>query len=614
MSLLEPDLLARVESQRVELELQIAKSKKALRYWQTLEIDYEGLREEISVLPSTASSDDCLKAARAFGSDLVDDKELKTLIDGKDRQRTPQQLADVFEKRVEYVSKNVSSIRAQLKDLERKRNAVLLAQDPEHQEEAGLPLSEIIEHLDDDGHVISSTVESADAAIPKLAEVLEKVGIASTTNSVGGEDNEDVSQEVDQISTELGTTKSIVPKPPVPDAKVSATDQQTNHTTDTRAESDLVAFPALSDVDRSTKAQDTIPHARSNPYDTEEEADLRREMVEYGLSEVGNIVAELDMVDDTSDVSFDDEDLDDLMVGSDVSDELDEMDDEDSDEDERGMSKRPGISNGYRQQMEALQKKLGMNGLQNIGPTPELQPDVNDLRPPAAHLAGRAALARAEALKRVQQTDAEAPIERKSKNSSKKVAFASEIDVAPEKSQLKSDPVKEQVKFSEPVPIISETVAEHHADQSASTLPPQPPSIKVSRFKAARQQPESSPVSDKAHPTDQLMSHELIERPPTVLSTNDSNSVENVPPAPTDSSSDISAAQIRSQYYGLRNKFIQRQGGFSSNRDAIHDHEIDNEDSNEDSYEAALEAIPEIDPRTGREVKVSRFKAARLRQ
>ena len=610
MPLLEPDLLARVESQRVGLELQIAKLKKALRYWQTLEIDYEGLREEISILPSTASTDDCLKAARAFSSELVDEKELKMLVDGNNRQRTPQQLADVFEKRVEYVSKNVTSARTQLKDLERKRNAILLAQDPEHQDEAGLPLTEITEQLDDDGHVISSTVESADAAIPKLTEVLEKVGIATKTNSVGGKHVEKASQDVDQVSFDTEKPRPLEPTAPSLDVVVSGADQQKISVADVRAETVLLPRPASSDVNRSTKVQDTSLHPRSNPYDTEEEADLRREMVEYGLNEVGNVVAELDLIDDTSDVSYDGDDLDDLMVGSDVSDELDEFEDEDSDEDERGMSRRSGISNSYRKQMEALKQKLGADDMQNVGP--ELHPE--EIRPPAAHLAGKAALARAEALKRVQQTDIEAPVERKSKKTSKKVAFASELDIAPQESRSMPDLVKEPVNFSETAPVISETVAEHHIDQPASALPPQPPSVKVSRFRAARQQSENDPILDNALPADHLMSHGLVERPPTIRSTNESESINNTPSAPTDSSSDISAAQIRSEYYGLRNKFIQKQGGFSSTRDAVYDHPTDSGDLNDNSYEAAIEPIPDIDPRTGREVKVSRFKAARLRQ
>ena len=50
----------------------------------------------------------------------------------------------------------------------------------------------------------------------------------------------------------------------------------------------------------------------------------------------------------------------------------------------------------------------------------------------------------------------------------------------------------------------------------------------------------------------------------------------------------------------MRNNMIQRQGGFVNGGEA-------------ENYGEAVDPLPIVDPETGREKKVSRFKAARIR-
>ena len=199
---MDDEILARVESQRLELEANITKLKKSLHHWQTLELDYEGLREEFHLLPEDTPSEKCLQVAREFGAELVDEKDLQSLLKDAKSLRTPQQLAHLLSKRVDYVAKNVETIRKQVVDAEKKRNVLLLAEDPEHQDEAGLPLSEITEELDNSGNVISSKVDRPGGEAGNLLDALEKVGVD------GIKKNDDQHAQTNVPSSEKATVGS----------------------------------------------------------------------------------------------------------------------------------------------------------------------------------------------------------------------------------------------------------------------------------------------------------------------------------------------------------------------------------------------------------------------
>lgn len=353
--------LARVERQRVELESNITKLRKSLRHWQTLEIDYEGLKEEFMGLPEDSSIEDCRQAGLDFKAELVDAKELNSLLKvNSGRARRPSQLVALLSNRVDYVSKNVETVRKQLSEAEKKRNALLLAEEPDHRDDAGLPLAEITEELDESGNVISSKVQTPGADAPQLIDVLKRVGI-------------------DDLKETNGT---------ITNTNVSTMENS-------KTGSNLIGGQQL-DVDPGTIIKSDV---KTNSDDNKEEALLRQEMHEYrnGLDEVGAIVAELDLEEGASDVSYDEDD-DNFDIDSDYDDGYDD----DESEDEAGKSKqRLRLSQDYRQHMEGLQSKLG---LENVGPESDLADDLKQTittdRPPPAEAARKAAIARqAEAAK-----------------------------------------------------------------------------------------------------------------------------------------------------------------------------------------------------------------------
>lgn len=575
--------LARVERQRTELEKNTAKLRQALRHWQTLEIDYEGLREEFLGIPDDSSPESCMQAAKDSNPDLVNEKELKELIlDSNSHSRRPSQIVDLLSKRVDYVTRNIETIRKQLSDVEKKRNALLLAEEPEHREEAGLPLAEIIEELDDSGRVISSKVQTPGSDAPQLIDVLKKAGVQDLEESGG------------KITGASTPKKSVDSETESSDGEVEAPSQA-----QTQAQ--------VAQVQKLNTSNNELP---TNSNDTPAEAELRREMLEYsrGLDEVGAIVAELEMEEEASDVSYVDDDLD-VDLGS----EDEEEDSEAGSEEEDGRSKNPLIlSRGYHKRMKELQERLG---LKNVGPQSNAESpagqEKQSPRPPAAEAARKAAIARQRKSEKSSLKDTskktsgtEDPIKEKPKK--KRVAFSSELDVASESADATIPPhtkLSSNHKDKPRLRPINDSVIEREVDEDEeeSTAPaaPAPKAAKQSRFKATRQTQPQTPMfappmtlpsenisDDKSapQPPSKIMSTDLVERPAPRGSK---------APDPEDFTDENHRREIAMDYQKHRIKRIHAQdGGFlgSGEEDEITPLEDDN----------------------GK--RVSRFKAARVKK
>jgi unconventional prefoldin RPB5 interactor 1 len=621
--------LARIETQRIELERQIIQLRKSLRHWQTLEIDYEGLKEEFSLLPEDCSTREALDVAKDFGAEIVDEQEIRALF-GMDRgvRRRPAQVVDLLSKRVDYVSKNAITIKNQLSDAEKKRNTLLLAKEPEYRDEAGLPLTEVTEELDDDGNVISSKLETAESAAPQLMEVLMEAGVDDLLEKDGvvtvaskprqnwdfnlAPQSTSAQQNKDSSQAETQKPESKFPEHPK-DERVFSLDSTARQPPIAAAQSQ-VSKEQPEGRSPAWLGDDSTPDSiefPANPDDTEEDAAMRREMLEYAHSEIGPIVAQLELEEDASDISYD-EDEDQFSLDSELDDEPHE---EEESEDEYGQTKNPVISQRYRRKMEELERKLGLKGMKNLGPEPDLPAEVTkDLnKPPAAEAARKAAIKRAEAALKAFDKDAAPNVtERQSAKSKKKVSFAKDLDIVQDTSlHPQAKTLKDKAPQTTSLPPVSASVIERTpnargTDSSASSIS-QP--RKSSRFKAARdatpQMPASSPPPtflpavpatklDPATLTSEIMSATIKERPGS------STSRKTAPPDPYGFDEALHKQEIADEYYKSRNRMIQKQGGFVG----------DGEDDNYGEFAAPLSTI---DEETGKTRKISRFKAARLR-
>jgi len=581
------DTLNRIEEKRIVLEENVAKLRKALRHWQTLELDYEGLKDEFQGLSEhTTTKEQYQEAARVFGPENVDDKELHDLIEPNGKLKLPSQVIDALTRRIEYVRRNIETLRRQLGDIEKERNAVLLAQNSDDVQTGGegdQQQAEITEQLDEDGNILSSHVQRADDTAAKVLEVVDRGLKPSSTQPYIATDDASAITNTAKSSVEItGTTTNNIS---------NSTNQGSEVSVVSELDGDSDDGSSISETSVERTPFDTVANSvlqPTNPEDNADEARLRQEMLQYGLPEVGNIVAELEM-DGGNDLDDFDNDF------SELEDEYDDSDEEES-EDEYGRSKRPAMSAKYRHKMEVLQKQFGMQ-LENVGPSPNLPADVKEGidRPSAAEAARKAAIARHEALQSATDVKKDSDANLLRKKPKKKVAFAPTLDIA-EETSVNTPTARSRIVNND---IEERTVTD-------TQVPETPKPARVSKFKAARvvqpQTPMLPPPMDfeqpkqdaREGPAGKTIAERLVER------AGSKNLSDASAPDGDDFDEELQKRQLALEHHHLRNKYIHENGGY------VQGGELENWG---EEY-----ATPTVeDEETGQPRKISRFKAARMR-
>ncbi|GIJ82186.1 hypothetical protein Asppvi_000691 [Aspergillus pseudoviridinutans] len=577
-----------LERQRLELEGNILKLQESLYHWRTWEAEYDGLKEEISNLGDNATTSDFLRIGRNFGGSLVNEDEVKVILGEKQGvARSRQQVIDLISRRIDYVKENVATMEKRLRKAESQLYALQTAEQLPSEPTADFPMTEIMEELDDNGNVISSSTSTPGNQAPELLEILKKAGV---------KDIPEVPKRKD--------TENAAPPVSAEDDRTGAEEIQATGAEDQQAEKqDESTMPSKSLAE--SQEEQPITDIDEPP----EDAELRREMLRYSLDEVGAVVAELELDEDADEVSVDEE--------------YDYDDDEEEEEDEFGRT-RPVLDDDYHRQMRELEKKLNAKGMWNVGKdTASLPEDIQkELERPA--------VVRIE--KSHESVDA-AVQENKPK---KKVAFAEELDIAP--APKPTVPEKKTLPLKQPeVPTMAESIVER-TQQAGKTQAASNGPKKASRFKSARKatteevpgvvpptngirasdprpshrtptaptpdsiplfpakprqpKPFSQPISDIVEkpsplpqpegPEGKILADTLVER--TV------SEGAAVAPEPDELDEQLHRKEIATEFYRMRNRKIQQNGGF-----------VDNEP----------EMVP-IDSEEGPK-RVSKFKAARMR-
>jgi unconventional prefoldin RPB5 interactor 1 len=358
-----------------------------------------------------------------------------------------------------------------------------------------------------------------------------------------------------------------------------------------------------------------------------EDAALRREMLKYTFSEVGAVVAELDLEEHHSQDSY--------------SDDYDEEDQETSsveeEEDKFGRTTRRVVDDKYRNEMEELERKLNARMMENVGPRPN-QPSVSDTTEDLRQLS--------VAHNVLAKTASEEP-----KPVKKGVRFAEELDISPAPQKVAVSTVPKTGSLRPP---LEESIFERESMTGGPPKPEPPKPRKVSRFKSSHvpsaltaKQSSNSPnlqgsVNDGGSLANVPLSEGVIERrvpssdpsPPLAPAATAKTShrfsparfspatvreeprvAKEGPPGETLSDSVIERftagcsteppdpdglapallrQEVAMKYHRMRNRMIQREGGFMPR-------------------EEELERVPLTEEEGGSGKKVSRFKAARLR-
>ncbi|EUC41126.1 hypothetical protein COCMIDRAFT_106979 [Bipolaris oryzae ATCC 44560] len=592
-----------IERRRVQLQQTVDQLRKSLNHWTTWEAEYEALKEEIEAAGDPSPSQ-IREMARELELELLNEKELDELLRKKSStESTGNEVVNKISRRIDYVRTNSATIEKNLDAAEKKLAGVDVLLEPGMDNEEGEPMMDIEEELDEEGNEISSSVNQTGKAAAELVEVLRKAGIQKAElekkNAVQAKEqppepsstsppaSDPIKESTPTASSEPAPAENRTAKGQSPSKKAVSfaekveVEPQVKPVSKPQVSQNLasVQFPegvrAVELEDDEDLSSAVIPEDESS-----EDAELRRQMLEYGMSEVGQVVAELNLDEPTASFSDDESDYDDY--------DYDTEDDEE--EDEYGRSTRPVITEEYRKQMMELEKKLGARMLENIGPRPDDRPldehigDIRTMRVQKDEQFDKALDTSKAAAKSTDDGGDEQP-------KKKGVRFANDVDVSEAPK-----PVPEAKRTAQPTAKPASTIADTIVERSAPALPsavePPKPS-KVSKFKSARAAantpqvlptppvPEAPPVP--TGPAGQTLASTITEHVP----------LPSEPQAPDEFDQVLLNREIQAQYHKARNRFIQRQGGFKA--------------TEED------EENPIMEERNGKPKKVSRFMAARLK-
>lgn len=610
-----------LERHRRQLEENVEKLRKAITHWRMCDADYEELKEEVEAISGPADRADLDRIRDEFEGQVIKTKEVKEIF-GEQTVKSKAQIVNILSRRIDYVSKNVETLEKQLQAAEEKYEKANIVANPDvMDEDSGLPITDIIEELDDDDNITSSRLQRPGDSTSAIREALEKAGVKDLP-----ETNERVQADVEELSDDEDT--------PMKDENDERVEEAQSHgrpeseAASTTMDIDAVDPPAKKGVsfaedtkpghelnvrDQRSRTRDHLEQIMkeakeqeapiSNPVmpegESDEDAELRREMLRYGMTDIAPIVAELE-IDEGTGSEFDEDEY-----SFDEDDGFEEEEDDVEDEDEHGRTKSRVVDDKYRKRMQELEARLGIKSSRQIeeeadakaaGSIPEegiariaIQPADSSQPAPTTQPA-----------KSSMKGGSEAPQE--PKLAKKGVKFANALDIAPEKETAPA-PAPAEPKEPYVDPMRNTIVERSPAAQPAAPTASVPK--KTSRFKKARAaEPTLNPAETQlpvrtkgpAEAPARFLDQEVRTAPTgpdgkTLAGT----IVERDMPADAVEPDEFDATLLHQEaaveYHRMRNRMIQKQGGFVAEK------------------EEAIE-YPEDEETSGK--RVSRFKAARL--
>ncbi|KAK7430112.1 hypothetical protein QQZ08_003297 [Neonectria magnoliae] len=581
-----------LERHRLQLEDQVKKLQKGLQHWQTWDAEYEALKEEVDAVDE-ATPASLAKIKGAFEGELLRQREIDEIFGGKNL-RSKDQIENILDRRIDYVTKNIESLQKQLEAAENKYAAATVIIQPDANDEDGQPITEIIEQLDDDDNVISYRLNKPGDALPQVKEVLEKAGIQDLSEAEPDLNKQTSQQQAPrQQQTQqkpIAQSQPASKKIQEPLRSSSPANKAVSFAPDTKA-GDVPAPKVSRNAKRVEEIMKTAKEQEKPSDDSpivpededEDDAEMRRQMLAYSMGEVSAVVAELEL---------DDGETDDDDYEFDYSDEGFE----DDDEDKYGRSTESVLTDGYRQRMLELEKKLGIQSRftaqeQADGDGESSSDDerigrivVNQNPPPTS------ALKSGPSKSYVKEKQ---PVEVSIK---KGVRFASNLDTTPESDKALVRPIKEATeKDDEPlIEPLSDVV-----ERSGPAKPVEPKtSRRPSRFKKSR---GKGTTNDSLPPGPMNVPARFLDqdRPTaptgpegtTLADTLVERETSGPPKPPGEFDDDMAQDEVADEYHRMRKKFIQRDGGFLKEDES---------------------PIQPLDEAEGGPERVSRFKAAKL--
>lgn len=621
--------------------------RENIYHWRTSEVEYESLKESIAVLDENSSHQAIVDVTSRFGRFFTTEKDALELTGAQQGvARSRDQVLSALSRRLDYVHRNINDLEKQKATVQLKIEGLEeldVAPDEKASKNDQLPVTEVIEELDEEGNVIrgSTKLPEHEAVTSKLFERIAQLGgLPEDATSKDKADKAakpktdqpaiaEVPEDSHSNSHSRGEDSNTTQSEPTnhSDAPIHSSTSQTTH------DSERQSGPNVLDKHTSTTPTEKDSTPESNPKqedngpdrvaisqidESPEDAELRREIMQYSIDEVGAIVGQLDLEETGSQSSYDYDDDDDDDEGED--DYYEDYDDDyEPEEDDYGRSKNTILSDGYIRRMRTLEEKYRARGLQNIGSDPdnipkEVQEQLRDIN-------GNGASKSTTSPSTPQESSFKTPSPDKS--AKKKVAFADSVEVAPPAPGRSQSPSREPLSTAPTTTaptIVSDSIVERESDSSKAPPPPAPTKRSISRFKSARQASAATEASDgiasntsstkrivegssSSPPPDQnhLRQEEEQQQQPLLgnLVEREVANGEALPPDPDEIDENLHRQEVLTEFYCMRNRKIQEQGGFSRFAEEGPIVPLDDNTENADPAQPTR--------------KVSRFKAARLK-
>ena len=231
--------LRNLENTRLQLEENVTKIRALLQHWQQCEIEYESIKEEIVALGETPNPNDLRKIVEDDGTHqkslgdsqngFLNAKErMQLLQDDRGNLRNANSIVELLSKRLEYIQQFIKTLTSLLNPAEAKLAEEELAASavfvqPTADSEEGLPLTEILEELDEDGNVISTSTSSPHENAWEVIGALRQAGVDGQSGEEPIQPSEDSSianllskpdfPPSDSSDTSLEMSKDRPPKP-----------------------------------------------------------------------------------------------------------------------------------------------------------------------------------------------------------------------------------------------------------------------------------------------------------------------------------------------------------------------------------------------------------------
>ncbi|EGR47556.1 uncharacterized protein TRIREDRAFT_64347 [Trichoderma reesei QM6a] len=565
------DSFSDLEKHRLRLEETVNSLRKALQHWQTWDAEYEALKEEVEAV---SAPEELHRVHADFDGELLKGKELDDVF-GKPGLKTREQIINVLDRRIDYVSKNIETLRKQLETAENKYAAATVISQPDAADEDGQPIMDIVEELDDDDNVISFRVNRPGESLGKVEALLNKAGVTDDAEPQPEKEDAASSSIVDQqeppkakdqpAAPVVASPKPPSPKPAYEAKKTVSFSDDTKPAEEPEPEISWRAKRVKEIMGTAKEQEDISMRAAVIPKDeSPEDAALRQQMLRYGMSEVGAVVAELELEEgDSDEISELDDDFDD---------DYDDYDDEEDEEDQYGRYQGSVVTDEYRRRMLQLEKKLGIKSHSSKKAKPNSDEDGSDDDDNDEGI-GRIVVNReAHASSSSTATNA-APLksnlkERQSSDSEAKkgVRFAASLDIAPEKEDMSAPATSSEKKdLVEPL----SDIVERSGPSRPAKQPTAQPAKRASRFKKAKDTTDTASAVPKG-PLDIRPKFVDDPLPPvptgpegvTIADTLVERESTSAAIAPDEVNDLMTHQEVADEYQRMRKKFIQREGGF----------------------------------------------------